>query len=73
MELGAQKTFFPVVAHSPPDGLGQALLDSKGHARAIVGKLWVDARIVLGRRREARNTRTRRLQPSPGWVHNDGL
>lgn len=63
VELGAQKTLLPVVANGAADGLGQALLDSKGEARAVVDKLAVGASIVLQRRWEA-GGRRRRARPS---------
>ena len=75
VKLGAQQAFFPVVAHDAADGLGQALLDGKVHAGAVVDKLGVHARVVLHRRRKARRRRLLRLAglPAARRVHDDGL
>lgn len=77
MKLGAQQAFLPVIADDAADGLRQALLDGKVHARAVVDKLGIEARMVQGRRREAGGARRVRLLllglrrlALGGWVHD---
>lgn len=53
VKLGTQQALFPIVPDNAADRLGHALLDGKCHASAVINKLAVEARIVLGRRREA--------------------
>lgn len=73
VKLGAQKTLLPVVANDAPDGLGQALLDGKGEARAVVDKLAVSASIVLQRRWEAGGRGRRRLACPARRIHDRRL
>jgi hypothetical protein len=72
MKLGTEQALFPVVPNNAADSLRDALLDGKIHARAIVEKLWVDGRIVLGGRGEAHGAGALLvLLPRAGWVHDN--
>ncbi len=79
VKLGAQQALFPVIPDNAADGLGDALLDGKVHAGAVVDKLGVDGGVVLAGRREADGAVARlggslrlgRLARG-GRVHDDG-
>jgi len=73
VKLRAQKTLLPVVANDAAHCLGQALLDSKREARAVVDKLAVGSGIVLQRRWEAGGRGGRRLACPSRRIHDGGL
>jgi hypothetical protein len=76
VKLGAQQALFPVVPDNAPNGLRQALLDGKVHARAVVDKLGINASMVLNRRREAHGLGLLlglTCLPRGGGVHDDRL
>ena len=66
VKLGTQQTFLPVVTNDTAHRLGQALLDSKGEARAVIDELGVDFGKVLRRRRKA----ARRGRLPSGRIHD---
>jgi hypothetical protein len=73
VKLGAQKTLLPVVANDTAHCLGQALLDSKREARAVVDKLAVGAGVVQQRRWKAGGRGRRRLACPSRRIHDGRL